>query len=69
MEFDIVTVVILFFAGVFAGFVDSIAGGGGIIILPTLLAVGIPPHHALATNSYKVRLAPLQLRLTMQSEV
>ena len=50
MVFDMVTVVILFFAGVFAGFVDSIAGGGGIITLPTLLAVGIPPHQALATN-------------------
>ena len=33
-----------------AGFVDSIAGGGGIITLPALLAAGIPPHQALATN-------------------
>jgi hypothetical protein len=30
--------------------VDSVAGGGGIITLPALLAVGIPPHFALATN-------------------
>jgi len=33
-----------------AGFVDSIAGGGGVITLPALLAVGMPPHQALATN-------------------
>ena len=33
-----------------AGFVDSIAGGGGIISLPVLLSVGIPPHQALGTN-------------------
>lgn len=50
MELDIFTLVLLFFAGAFAGFVDSIAGGGGIITLPALLAVGIPPHQALATN-------------------
>jgi len=50
MEFDILTLFILFISGVFAGFVDSIAGGGGIITLPTLLAIGIPPHQALATN-------------------
>ena len=41
---------LLFAVGVFAGFVDSIAGGGGLIALPALLAAGIPPHQALATN-------------------
>jgi uncharacterized membrane protein YfcA len=37
-------------AGFGAGFVDSIAGGGGLITLPALLAAGLPPHLALATN-------------------
>lgn len=32
------------------GFVDSIAGGGGLITLPALLSIGIPPHIALGTN-------------------
>ncbi len=32
------------------GFVDSIAGGGGLICLPALVAVGLPPAQALATN-------------------
>ncbi len=50
MEFDLLTLFFLFLAGVMAGFVDSIAGGGGIITLPALLAAGIPPHQALATN-------------------
>jgi len=40
----------LWFAGLFAGFVDAIAGGGGIISLPALLATGMPPHLALGTN-------------------
>ncbi len=33
-----------------AGFVDSIAGGGGLISLPAYLAAGIPAHFAIATN-------------------
>src|SRR4051812_38615388 len=33
-----------------AGLVDAIAGGGGLVALPALLAVGLPPHIALATN-------------------
>lgn len=33
-----------------AGLVDAIAGGGGIITLPALLACGLDPHVALATN-------------------
>lgn len=41
---------VLWAAGLFAGFVDAIAGGGGIISLPALLAAGIPPHLALGTN-------------------
>lgn len=33
-----------------SGFVDSIAGGGGIISLPAYLLAGLPAHTALATN-------------------
>ncbi len=33
-----------------AGFVDAIAGGGGLLTLPALLTAGLPPHMALGTN-------------------
>ncbi|MCE7797442.1 TSUP family transporter [Sphingobium sufflavum] len=33
-----------------AGFIDAIAGGGGLITVPALLAAGIPPFAALGTN-------------------
>jgi len=33
-----------------AGTVDAIGGGGGLLTLPALLAVGLPPHLAIATN-------------------
>jgi uncharacterized membrane protein YfcA len=37
-------------ASLLAGAVDAIGGGGGLITVPALLAVGMPPHVALATN-------------------
>lgn len=41
---------LLFVAAVAAGFVDAIAGGGGLITVPVLLAAGVPPVVAIATN-------------------
>lgn len=35
---------------VLTGFIDAIAGGGGLIMMPALLTAGLPPVHALATN-------------------
>jgi uncharacterized membrane protein YfcA len=32
------------------GVVDAVAGGGGLVTLPVLLAVGLPPQAALGTN-------------------
>lgn len=45
-------VIFLCGAGFLAAFVDSIAGGGGLISLPAFLAAGIPPHLALGTNKF-----------------
>ncbi len=42
--------IILFTTGLLAGTVDAIAGGGGLISLPVLLGLGIPPHLAFGTN-------------------
>ena len=36
--------------GVLTGFIDAIAGGGGLIMMPALLSTGLPPHIALGTN-------------------
>ena len=35
-----------------AGFVDSIAGGGGLISLPAYLLAGLPVHTAIGTNKF-----------------
>ena len=41
---------LLFGTGLVAGFVDSIAGGGGLISVPVLLSFGLGPQLALGTN-------------------
>jgi uncharacterized protein len=33
-----------------AGFIDAVAGGGGMLTVPALLSLGLPPHIALGTN-------------------
>lgn len=50
--FEIATnlALILIAVGFLAGFIDSIAGGGGLLSVPALLLAGIPPVNALATN-------------------
>ncbi|KZE50057.1 hypothetical protein AV540_14025 [Brevibacillus parabrevis] len=50
MELDLLTVVFLAFFGFVAAFIDSTVGGGGLISLPALLGLGMPPYLALGTN-------------------
>ena len=50
MPFESLELLVLLFAvaGV-AGFVDSIAGGGGLLAIPSLFMAGLPPQAVLAT--------------------
>ncbi|MGN6489449.1 MAG: TSUP family transporter [Devosia sp.] len=50
MHFELLTLLALGLVGVVAGFVDAIAGGGGLIAVPALLTAGLPPVAAFATN-------------------
>ncbi len=50
MEFSIELLCVLFVVAMLAGWVDTLAGGGGLIVLPVLLICGISPVQALATN-------------------
>lgn len=59
-------IVLLALAGVgmLAGFVDAIAGGGGMIALPALLSAGLPPVAALATNKLQGSIGTAMAALT-----
>jgi uncharacterized membrane protein YfcA len=43
----------LFASGLVAGWIDSIAGGGGLITIPVLLGFGLSPQVALGTNKFQ----------------
>ncbi len=50
MQITLETMSFLAATAFMAGLIDSIAGGGGLLTVPALLAAGIPPVQALATN-------------------
>jgi uncharacterized membrane protein YfcA len=51
---DLSHLLLLVVAGVAAGAVNAIAGGGSLITFPSLIAVGLPPVAANVTNSVAV---------------
>lgn len=50
MDLSLEIITILFIVAAVAGFIDAIAGGGGLLTVPALLSVGLSPAQALATN-------------------
>jgi uncharacterized membrane protein YfcA len=50
MDFGPETYALLTLVAFVAGFIDAIAGGGGLLTIPAMLSAGIPPIATLATN-------------------
>ncbi|EFM96577.1 TSUP family transporter [Actinobacillus pleuropneumoniae] len=50
MELSFDVLAMLFTIATIAGFIDAIAGGGGLLTIPALLSAGILPTMALGTN-------------------
>ena len=44
LSVDLTTLAILAVVAFIAGFIDAIAGGGGLLTTPALLTAGLPPH-------------------------
>ena len=56
---------ILFFVAMLAGFVDALAGGGGLIVIPVMMLMGFPVLNVLATNKLQGSIGTLTSSLTM----
>ena len=50
LTLDFTTILLLGAAALLAGFIDAIAGGGGMLVMPALLGIGMPPHLVIGTN-------------------
>ena len=59
MDISLAVLVVLCVFFFLAGFVDSVAGGGGLISTPALLLCGVPPHMALGTGKFASTLGSL----------
>jgi uncharacterized membrane protein YfcA len=46
------TTIVLSLVSFLAGLIDSISGGGGLLLVPSLLLAGLPPQTALGTNKF-----------------
>ncbi len=62
MELSLEVLGLLFLVAGVAGFIDAMAGGGGLLTLPALLAAGVPPTQALATNKLQSSLVAFRPR-------
>ena len=59
MDLSLLTVIFCCVAFMVAGFIDAVAGGGGLISIPALLIAGVPPHMALGSNKFATCLGSL----------
>ena len=50
MDPGLPAIALLALVALVGGTIDAIAGGGGLLTVPALLAAGLPPHLALGTN-------------------
>ncbi|WP_206099455.1 sulfite exporter TauE/SafE family protein [Rheinheimera riviphila] len=66
MEFALEPSLWLVLCGVafIAGFIDAIAGGGGLLTVPALLTAGLPPHLVLGTNKLAATFGSLTASVT-----
>ncbi|MFC3702780.1 TSUP family transporter [Reinekea marina] len=68
MDISIELIVLLFAVAAVAGWVDTLAGGGGLIVLPALMMTGISPVSALATNKCQGFIGTFTATITLISK-
>jgi uncharacterized membrane protein YfcA len=64
-EFSFSFTLLLPLVSVLAGFIDTLAGGGGLLTVPALLLAGLPPINALATNKIQGSIGTLTATLVL----
>ncbi|MBH8599257.1 MULTISPECIES: sulfite exporter TauE/SafE family protein [unclassified Thermoactinomyces] len=56
---------LLFFTGLFASFLGTLAGGGGLITIPAMMIFGLPVQIGVATNKFSSGIASLSSVVTL----
>ncbi|MBZ7984801.1 TSUP family transporter [Campylobacter sp. Cr9] len=58
-DLSIIQEIIVLISATFAGFIDAICGGGGLIIIPMLIAFGLGEQLAISTHKFQAMFAML----------
>lgn len=69
MEFSVLEYFIGFLASFIGGFIDAIVGGGGLITLPVILGLGVPPSLAIATSKLQASMAAVSAVFSLRKEI
>lgn len=59
MDFSFYQYLFAFFGSFLGGFIDAIIGGGGLVTLPIVLSLGVPPALGVATNKLQATMGIL----------
>jgi hypothetical protein len=65
---DITIAILIFFVGIFVGFINTLAGSGSLLSLPMLIFAGMSPVVANGTNRISILLQTLTGLLTFRKE-
>jgi len=65
MDLSLTSALLLPLVAAVAGFIDTLAGGGGLLTVPALLLAGLPPLNALATNKVQGSMGTLTASLML----
>ena len=65
MDLSLASALLLPLVAAVAGFIDTLAGGGGLLTVPALLLAGLPPLNALATNKVQGSMGTLTASLML----
>ncbi len=68
MEFTFEILAALLLVAFIAGLIDSVAGGGGLIVLPVLMLMGLPPLQAVVTNKIQAIFSPIAATLQFHKQ-
>lgn len=65
LDLSLEMVAMLVAVATLAGFVDAIAGGGGLLTMPAMLMANIPPLFMLGTNKLQATAGSFSASITM----
>ncbi len=69
MDFSFYQYLFAFFGAFLGGFIDAIIGGGGLVTLPIVLSLGVPPALAVATSKLQATMGIISSLFALRKNI